>query len=315
MKIINLNYRAAQLKSVIENIKPDIIHSMDIQGGGYLTDKAKKICSGKFPKWLVTNWGSDIYYFQKFPEHEKQIRSVLKNADFYSSECERDVLLAKQYGFRGKTMPVFPNAGGYNLEEAWSLRKLGRTSERRQIMLKGYQGWAGRALIGLEALVRCADVLHDYEIVIYSVVPSDSGVEQAAKLLTDKTGILTRILPLGTTHKEILKYHGMSRISIGLSISDGISTSFLEALVMGSFPIQSNTACANEWIECGKTGFIVPPEDPEKIEEKIRIALKNDNLVDRAAVENWETAKQKLDWNNLKEKTINIYTMIANQEK
>jgi hypothetical protein len=42
-----------------------------------------------------------------------------------------------------------------------------------------------------------------------------------------------------------------SRIYIGASRSDGISTSFLEALVLGAYPIQTNTSCGNEWVEKG----------------------------------------------------------------
>jgi hypothetical protein len=40
---------------------------------------------------------------------------------------------------------------------------------------------------------------------------------------------------------EILKLHGRPRISISLSISDAISRSVLEAMVMGAFPIQRMT--------------------------------------------------------------------------
>lgn len=32
-------------------------------------------------------------------------------------------------------------------------------SSRKVIMLKGYQNWAGRALVGLRALGRCEDIL------------------------------------------------------------------------------------------------------------------------------------------------------------
>ncbi len=64
------------------------------------------------------------------------------------------------------------------------------------------------------------------------------------------------IIPEFTSHHDILQKHGQARISIGLSIGDAISTSLLEAIVMGSFPIQSWTSCADEWIVDGKTGIL-----------------------------------------------------------
>ena len=83
---------------------------------------------------------------------------------------------------------------------------------------------------------------------------------------------------------------------------------------MGSFPIQSWTACADEWIEDGKTGLLVPPEDPDVVEKAIRRALTDDELVNRAAEENWRTAIERLDASKLKEKVINFYgEVIGNQ--
>ena len=169
-------------------------------------------------------------------------------------------------------------------------------------------------MVGLRALERCSDLLKGFEVAIYSSNEKDSpGVQLAAKLFSAKTGVPNRILPPRTPHEEILKLHGMSRISIGLNISDGISTSFLESLVMGSFPIQSDTGCADEWIECGKSGFLVPPEDPEIIERNIRTALTDDKLVDMATDINWKTARKHLDQKTITKKAQEMYHMISNQ--
>jgi glycosyltransferase involved in cell wall biosynthesis len=66
-------------------------------------------------------------------------------------------------------------------------------------------------------------------------------------------------------------------------------------MVMGSFPIQSNTSVANEWIESGKSGFIVPPEDAETVAVALKRALCSDTLVDSAQETNWQIAKQRVD--------------------
>jgi glycosyltransferase involved in cell wall biosynthesis len=119
-----------------------------------------------------------------------------------------------------------------------------------------------------------------------------------------------KLLPNDTSHEQILEYHSKARISIGLSISDAISTSMLEAMAMGSFPIQSCTACASEWILNNETGLIVPPEDPEIIEGMIRKALLDDNLVNNAAVKNFQTISSRMDYNTLKDLTIQSYKKI-----
>jgi hypothetical protein len=302
------HYRLVQLKRLIKSLKPDIIHSMEMQSGAYLTLEAKKACPNSFPPWLVTNWGSDIYVFGRLKEHEPKIRNVLAACDYYSCECHRDVDLARSFGFEGQIMPVFPNAGGFDMDLVFRLRQPGPCSERRLIMLKGYQGWAGRALVGLRALERCADLLNGWTVSIYSPSPE---VEIAAELFARATGVETVIIPKDTPHDEILGLHGKSRVSIGLSIGDALSTSFLEAFVMGAFPIQSWTSGAGEWIEHGKTGMLVPPDDPEVVEQAIRIAMTDNRLVDQASEANYLIAREKLDYGKIKSIAIKMYQSIA----
>lgn len=301
-------YRAAQLARLIRRLRPDVVHSLEFQAGCYLTLEAKRRLEVRLPKWIATNWGSDISLFGRLPEHQARIRQVLEECDFYSCECERDVALAHSHGLRGKVLPVSPNTGGIDLALARSLRAAGAPSARRIIMLKGYQGWAGRSLVGLRALARCANALAGYVVHVY--VPSEE-VKLAASLFTADTGVPTVIVPHGSPHRDILALHGRARISLGLSIGDSISTSLLEALAMGSFPIQSDTSCACEWINDGRTGLLVPPEDPDAVEAALRRALADDALVDRAAEENWATVEARLDCRVLAPRAVAMYRQVA----
>lgn len=302
-------YKETALANIIRKLKPDLVHSLEFQHAGYMTLEAKQRLKAPFPKWIATNWGSDIYLFGRLAEHKPRIQEVLANCDYYSAECERDVRLAQEHGFSGKVLPVLPNTGGYDLEGLVALRQAGPTSSRKVIALKGYQHWAGRALVGLNALRLCQDVLAGYEIVIY-VASEETKI--AAELFSQETGIPVTMLPK-TSHEEILRLHGRSRISIGLSISDAISTSLLEAMAMGSFPIQSGTACADEWIMDGAGGSIVPPEDPVAIASAIRNALSDDVLVDSAAELNAVTVNNRLNQGIIKGQVVEIYQSILNE--
>ena len=301
-------YRAWQLKRVIAKIKPDLIHSLEIQSAGYLVHTVSAGWKGKFPDWWVTNWGSDIYLFGRLPEHKERIRSVLEACTFYSCECNRDVMLARKFGFTGEAMPVQPNAGGFDLDRLQSVRSATPPSQRKLIMLKGYQNWAGRALVGLRALERCAELLAGYTIAIHAAEPD---VVLAARLFAEKTGIPVRILDKGSSHQQILQVHAEARVSIALGIGDAISTSLLEAMVMGSFPIQSCTACADEWIDSGVNGLIVPPEDPELVEAAIRHAMTDNGMVDAAGSRNWSIARDRLEAAKLNAEAVAAYRLIA----
>ena len=304
--------RAKSLYRLIKKFKPDIIHSMHIQEAGYLTFKAQKKMQGGFPKWIVTNWGSELGIFSQLKSHEGRIKEVLENCDYFSSECKRDLVISRKYGFKGKFLQVVPNSGGLDFNHIGELRKeTVKPSERKSIMLKGYQGWAGRALVGLRALERCSELLKDFKINIYCV--DNLEIRISAELFTKKTGIEINIIENDAPHEEILKFHGRARISMGLSITDSISTSLIEAMVMGSFPIQSFTSCANEWIEDKKTGFLIHPEDPDEIERVLRIALSDDNLVNDADKINYENLFKRLEKNKIKKIILDQYMEILNK--
>lgn len=301
--------RTQKLLRIIMRIKPDVIHSMHIQEAGYITLEAKKRYKGAFPKWIVTNWGSELNLFSRVSRHREKIRDVLSNCNYLSGECSNDIKIAEGLGFKGRFLPVVPNSGGIDFEKINRIKSSGPTSERKNIMLKGYQNWAGRALVGLRALERCSDVLKGYKVLIYSVDTVDVMI--AAELFTQKTGIETLIIPSNTSYDEILSYHGSARISIGLSITDAISTSLLEAMVMGSFPIQSDTSCADEWFKNNETGILVKPEDPENVEKAIKRALADDDLVNKAAELNYNMLHERLEYSKIKNKVISIYNSLA----
>ena len=301
-----LFYGPHVLERVIRRLEPDLIHSMEFQHAGYRVLRAKELLGDRFPPWLATNWGSDIYYYQRFDGHRRQIKRLLENIGYYSCECERDVRLARGLGLKGKAMPPFPNAGGMDLTLANELRSRVRTSSRRLIVVKGYQHFAGRAMTALDALERCADALQSFEVVLFSV---SQGVARRARELK-RNGILNVWISEQLPHEQMLGLHSRARVYLAVSISDAISTSMLEAIAMGAFPIQTNTSCCDEWITDGESGFIVNPYDVEGIAERIRTAVADDQLVNRAADLNWATVQKRLDQREVARQVHDLYEWI-----
>jgi glycosyltransferase involved in cell wall biosynthesis len=303
LKMVVPDFNRIRLNHVIARLKPDIIHSMEFQAAGYLTSDVKKKYLSKFPFWIATNWGSDIYLFHHDPGHLKKIQDILKDCDYYLSECRRDVTLAKELGLKGKVLPMLPAAGGFDLEYFSRIQKAMPPSNRRIILLKGYHGWAGRALIGLEALKLCSSQLNGYSIVVYL---ASADVITKINKFSKETGIQVKIIP-HRSHEELMRYFGQARIHIGLSISDGMPNTLMEAMILGAFPIQSDTSCADELIENGKSGLIVPPENVIAIAAAIKRALDDDYLVNDAANINFSIARDRLDKSIIQPKVITMY--------
>jgi hypothetical protein len=306
-------YYPERLKRYIRTIRPDIIHSLETQSAGYLMSAVREgIGTDKsFPVWVHTTWGSDIYLFRQLAAHKQRLWKVMELADQVSVDCRRDRLILEEAGFSDKILPVEHATSGFNIEYIRQLREntLQKTSDRKQILLKGYQGWSGRSLVAIRALTRCKDLLAGYTLAVYSGSGSED-IQIALELFSNQTGVPVKRIAEKASHATILENQGISRISIGLGISDGVPNSVMEAMAMGAFPVQSYTSAADEWVENEVTGCLVPPEDPEFIENALRKALLDDAMVDAAATRNWETICMRADFAKLSKEAIASYYYI-----
>jgi glycosyltransferase involved in cell wall biosynthesis len=300
-----------QLAKLIQKLSPDCIHSLGMQiASYYVADALVRLQDITIP-WIYSAWGSDYYYYAKFPEHRERIVQVLSRANYLTADCERDLRIAQEYGFRGKIVGVFPTGGGYPVRSMLALRGNVRISKRHIVALKGLQHYAGRALVALEALKACKELLANYEIVIYQAAPE---VKQRAIDLEKSHGLTIRILSR-VKHEEMWALFGRSRLAIGYSISDGTPNAMLEAMIMGALPVQSDPGGASaEWIEDGANGLLVSPDNLEHLVGCIRKALIDDELVDSAADLNRRLALEKLDKEVVQPKVIEIYRQVFNSK-
>jgi glycosyltransferase involved in cell wall biosynthesis len=77
------------------------------------------------------------------------------------------------------------------------------------------------------------------------------------------------------------------------SHSEGCSISLLEAMASGKPVIATRVGGNPELVLEGKTGFLVPPAEPEKLAEKIIFLLKNEDLRLKMGDEGRKRAKEK----------------------
>ena len=286
-KIVKKNLRALYLRRNIYRGDLNFVHALEIQGAGYLCDEAIKVKNFKF---ILTNWGSDIFYFQHLPEHLPRIKSVLSKADLYSAECQRDYKLATELGFKGQQLPCIPNGGGLATKETLSIGV--PTSQRKEIVVKTYGGTFGRGGLAIKAVAKVLEEKEDLTAYFYSV--TEDLLDQILELKLEfgaRVNYSTLKQPI--SHKELEDIFAKSRVYIGCSVSDGISTSFLEALSKGVYAIQTNSSCAGEWVDKGAVASLIDL-DIDKLNEALNLAITDNEVVDFAAKKNLEITNKFL---------------------
>lgn len=294
-----------ELDTVIKRFQPDIIHTLHTQTSGYMLMNLRKNWQGKFPIWVHSVWGSDIYLWERIPGQKEILRELMSYIDYFISEGKRDQLLVKKLGYKGKFIEPMPATGGFDIEKIKSLRLL-KPSLRKEIAVKGYDRGVGRFRDAISGIIRAKDVLQDYTINVFSLEMSTELLD----VYVANTGLKINVLPYGS-YEDIINMYSRSKIYIGCSFSDGTPASFLEAMAYGAFPIQTNTADTDAWIVDGCTAILVPPDDPVAVEHAIRRVIADDELVDKAAEINFQTITAKADKKEWTKTIQKIYNSIG----
>jgi len=285
-----LGSRSRYLRHLIKKRQPDIIHALETQHGGYLVADAVAGLTN-IPEFRLTLWGSDLIWFRRFRRHQRLIRNVLTITDSLGIECKRDVDIARTLGFRGEFLPVLPASGAMDMANQEMSHTFDAPSTRKKIVVKGYSGFVGRSLSALDALEQLADELSEFEIHIYSA--SIKTVYYARRIAKrSKLRVLCHRKHT-MTHEEVMSLFSKARVSLSLSLSDGFPGSLREAMVSGCFPIESKNSCGNDWTIPDRSAFFVDPKNRAEIIRAVKESLRNDSLVDTAAILNSELANSR----------------------
>ena len=288
--IFGFKWRALILFVAITIYRPTIVHFQELQHGGYIyNSKIFKPRVKRKYKVICSTWGSDLILYGKLSSHKLTLEKLLSNTDVLTAERVDDEEIARKLNFSRQFLaPIYITVGTKIESRIFS----SKPSERKTILIKGYQDNHGRALNALAALTLIQDHLSDYKIRVFSAsVPVKLQVEYLKDNNLLDIAIIKR-----SSNDEIKRYFSQSRVYIGLAISDGLSTSMVEAIEQGTFPIQSENSAAKLFINNGITGYIVDPWDISRLANCIENAIKDDQMVDRAAVENLANLERKYSY-------------------
>jgi len=288
------------LKSAIKTKSYSHIHCLEIQHAGYLLLEIKSDSLSNV-QIICTNWGSDIYFFCQFESHLKKIKELLNLIDSYAAECERDYELARKMGFCGKELPLIPNSFKFNINVANQKDVIAKS----QVIVKCYGETFGLGRILIIVMDQFLDTQQDASVLLFSV--TDDLLSDAKKLerkFPNRVRISSIRNPM--SYSQIALEYQKSRVYIGASRSDGISTSFLEAMNYGAFPIQTNTSCAQDWIGKGCVGRVVEP-NKDVLFNALNDVYNDIEAITAAAETNFIVLKKYTDTSLLKEVSKSFY--------
>lgn len=301
-------WRSKVIWYLIKRHKPSVVHYHEMQHGGYLLNPLSEklwALNERKPVVVGSTWGSDLTFFGYIDSHNVQVQKLLNLTEILTAERSDELQVLTEYNYSGKFLaPVYISVGSKAEKN-----HIDTTSRPRSlILIRGYQHDQGRALNALKALEGLEEV-KKFKVKIFSANKSPSVILQS-KRMKKLYGIDIELLPK-MSHSDFLTMYRESRLYIGLSESDGLSTSMVEAMTNGCLPIQSKNSAAPLFIEDGVSGFVVDPWDIAGIRRSICIALTDDKLFEAAQRTNIEVIANKYNWNMGVKRIRQVYDLAS----
>ena len=169
------------------------------------------------------------------------------------------------------------------------------TDEVRLISTRGFL-----PVYNNEAIVRALGLLGESDLPLrVRFVSSGPTLEEVRTLAKSSLspGVLRATEFLGGAGgEELVGLVQSSDVYVSMSRSDGTSTSLLEALACGAFPVVSDIPANREWIDPKKrNGLLVPLDDDRALAEALHLAIQDCELRRTAAEYNRRLVVERAD--------------------
>ena len=295
------------LKRVIKETKPDLIHAGPVQSCAFLS-----ALTG-FQPLLTMSWGFDLMQDAERNRWWRGItRYTLRRSRFFVSDAQVTRTKAVGYGMNADCTAVFPwgvDLKHFRPADALDDRqkpdegiiappsKRGRLPKaaRTPFILFCNRSWEPR--YGVDVLARAfGRVAREHEDARLLLLGGGSLAQRIRQILV-KGDALDRVQFAGYVSQiDLPRWYRMAQLYISPSHVDGSSVSLMEALACGLPVLVSDIPANKEWVTESVNGWLFPDGDANALADKIMAVMdQRHELADiRHAAR--ETAEERADW-------------------
>jgi glycosyltransferase involved in cell wall biosynthesis len=285
-----------EVARLIGKIRPDVVHAMRMPYEGIIAG-----LSVKDVPLIISTWGNDLTLFAtSYPAIGKLTRRTLARADALFCDCQRDLRLARVWGFdEAKPATMFPGNGGVK-------RKVFHRGALDEDVLKRYSLPADRVFIlnprGFRDYIRNDTFFRALPLILkerpdsFFLAVAMEGNAVAEKWLKEyQVGDHVRLLP-SVSSAVMAELFRLSAVSVSPSTHDGTPNTLLEAMACGSFPVTGDLESLREWITDGVNGLLCDPSEPKSLAAAVIAAINDEGLRSRAADVNRQLIEDRADY-------------------
>jgi len=298
---LTIRRAADRLRAFINRVKPDLVHAMRIPYEGMLAADAY---TGS--PLVVSTWGNDFTLHApstRLMSH--YTRWTMEVADALHADCQRDVRLAKQWGFEpGRPALVAPGNGGIRSEVFYPPER--PVDEPVVINPRGF-----RPYVCSEAFFQAIPLVLEKQPnakFIFALMEGESQAVQWTQELNIAHAV--ELLP-SLSHAKMADAFRRAQIVASPSLHDGTPNSLLEGITCGCFPVAGDLESIREWITHGRNGLLFDPTQPRAIADAILTAIESKNLRDKAAGLNREIIATRAEYRRNMQRAEEFYRQVG----
>ena len=258
-----------------------------------------------------------------FPEERIDIeKRIVREADMIIAECPQDKLdLLNHYSADADKISVIPcgfSCKEFHPVEKSDARRILNIAPDAKILLQ-----LGRMVQrkGVDNVIKALSHLRsngcDCQLIIVggegdsSQFDHDPEIKRLKSIASDE-GVLDRIIFAGRKCRSELKYYySAADIFITTPWYEPFGITPLEAMACGTPVIGANVGGIKHSVADGKTGFLVPPNNPAALADKAATLLNDERLLSQMKLNALERVNSKFTWKNVCDQLNELYMSVA----
>lgn len=305
----NFSLLVDQLREIIHQVNPDILHAGPIQSCGFLS-----ALTG-FSPLITMSWGSDILVASEKDFLWRWVTDyTLNKTSVLLGDCQVVKMKAIQFGFSENRIVLFP----------WGI-DLRQYQPGKNLQFRERLGWADKfvllsnrsweRLYGVEiiakAFVAAAKSKTDLRLILLG---SGSQKKEITKIF-EEAGMIDRVHFGGVVaQKNLPDYLHAADLYLSASFSDGSSVSLMEALACGLPVLVSDIPGNQEWIDQDRNGWIFETGNVENLKNSILEIYKTQYKLPIISQEARKTAEKKANWEDNFQKLLFAYQLVLGSD-
>jgi glycosyltransferase involved in cell wall biosynthesis len=275
-RILNLPYLIAEIKKIIREIKPDVIHAHS--AGAY----AWMAMLAGFHPYVVTPWGTDILVDAKKSRWNHWLTSfALRRADLITCDARHmkneivclgvnpDRIQLVMFGVDLNRFVVSPDAG-IEFKKRFKLNDSPIVLSTRTLT----------PIHDVETFVRAIPLIQAAVPDAQFIVATDGSERNKLEDMADALGVTEAVrFPGYLEEDEMVRWLCLADVYVSTSLTDaGLAGSTAEAMACGLPVVITDNGENSDWVIDGKGGYLVPNGASDMLAERVIRLSKDKNM-------------------------------------